>query len=286
LSPHLEPEEEDVSMMRLRSVGALAGAVGLLAALPAGAPASVQVGSSGWQWGNPVPQGNNLRAMSFAGASGYAAGDFGTLLHTADGGSSWAGLRSGTLTNLTDVEAIDADSLFAGGGCVARRSDDGGATFKRVAFTPVESSCREQLAAGWFVNEQTGFLALTDGTVLRTDNDGDSFAQKTPLPGTRATRGTARPTSPSSTTRPASARPPTGASSAPRTARTRGPRSAPPTARSARCSSSTRATASPSGMERCSSSPGTAARPGRRATSASRGPTCARSAAPRSPSAS
>jgi photosystem II stability/assembly factor-like uncharacterized protein len=132
--------------------------------------------------------------MSFAGASGYAAGDFGTLLHTADGGSSWAGLRSGTLTDLTDAEAIDADSLFAGGGCVARRSDDAGATFKRVAFTPVESSCREQLAAGWFVNEQIGFLALTDGTVLRTDNDGDSFAQKTPLPGTPATRGTATPT--------------------------------------------------------------------------------------------
>jgi photosystem II stability/assembly factor-like uncharacterized protein len=181
-------------MIRLRSVGALACAAGLLGALAASAPASVQVGSSGWQWGNPVPQGNSLRAMSFAGASGYAAGDFGTLLHTADGGASWAGLLSGTFTNLTDVQAIDADSVFAGGGCVARRSDDGGATFRRVAFTPVESSCREQLAAGWFVSEQTGFLALTDGTVLRTDNDGDSFAQKTPLPGTRAPGGGATPT--------------------------------------------------------------------------------------------
>src|SRR5436190_12881658 len=100
-------------MKRLRLVGALACAAGLLAVLPALAPASVQVGSSGWQWGNPLPQGNTLHAMSFAGTSGYAAGDFGTLLRTTDGGSTWTGLLSGTFTDLTEVQAIDADSLFA-----------------------------------------------------------------------------------------------------------------------------------------------------------------------------
>jgi photosystem II stability/assembly factor-like uncharacterized protein len=176
-----------------RIVAVLACAAGALAMVPALAPASVQVGSSGWQWGNPLPQGNTLHAMSFAGASGYAAGDFGTLLHTTDGGTTWTGLLSGTFTDLTEVQAIDADSVFAAGGCVARRSDDGGATFSRVAFTSVESSCKEQFAAGWFVNQQTGFLALTDGTILRTDNNGDTFAQKTALPGTRAAGGGATP---------------------------------------------------------------------------------------------
>jgi photosystem II stability/assembly factor-like uncharacterized protein len=180
-------------MKHLRVAGALVCAVGVLAVMPTIAPASVQVGSSGWQWGNPLPQGNTLRAMSFSGASGYAAGDFGTLLHTTDGGTTWSGLLSGTFTGLTEVQAIDADSVFAAGGCVARRSDDGGATFMRVAFTPVESSCKEQFAAGWFVNQQTGFLALTDGTVLRTDNNGDTFGQKTALPGTRAAGAGATP---------------------------------------------------------------------------------------------
>jgi photosystem II stability/assembly factor-like uncharacterized protein len=180
-------------MKRLRLVGALACVAGLLGALPALAPASVQVGSSGWQWGNPLPQGNTLRSMSFAGSSGYAAGDFGTLLRTTDGGGTWSGLRSGTFTNLTEVQAIDGDSLFAAGGCVARRSDDGGATFTRVAFTRVESTCTEQFAAGWFVNRVTGFLVLTDGTVFRTDNNGDTFAQKTALPGTHAPGGQAKP---------------------------------------------------------------------------------------------
>ena len=181
-------------MRRTRLIGAIACAVGALATLPAVAPAAVQVGSSGWLWGNPLPQGNTIRAMSFAGTQGYAAGDFGTLLRTTDAGATWTGLRSGTFTGLTEVQAIDADSVFAGGGCVARRSDDGGTTFKRLAFTPVESSCREQLAAGWFVSRTTGYLVLTDGTVLRTDNDGDTFAQRNPVPGTRAQGGTAQPT--------------------------------------------------------------------------------------------
>jgi photosystem II stability/assembly factor-like uncharacterized protein len=176
-------------MKRSRLAGALACAAGLLAAVPALAPASVQVGSSGWQWGNPLPQGNTIHAMSFAGTTGYAAGDFGTLLRTTDGGATWSGLLSGTFTSLTTVQAIDADSLFAGGGCVARRSDDGGATFRRLAFTPAESTCRQPLAAGWFVTEQTGFLALADGTIFRTDNDGDTFGQKTPLPNAGAPGG-------------------------------------------------------------------------------------------------
>ena len=73
-------------MRRTRLIGAIACAVGALAVLPAAAPAAVQVGSSGWLWGNPLPQGNTIRAMSFAGTQGYAGGDFGTLLRTTDAG--------------------------------------------------------------------------------------------------------------------------------------------------------------------------------------------------------
>src|SRR3954462_933448 len=104
-----------------------------LAALPAAASANVQVGSSGWLWGNPLPQGNTLRAMAFSGTTGYAAGDFGPLLPTPDGGAllrapgggaAWAGVRAGTFTNRAELQVLDANTLFAGGGCVARRSID------------------------------------------------------------------------------------------------------------------------------------------------------------------
>src|SRR3981189_354735 len=112
------------------------GAAAALAAVPGPANANVQVGSSGWLWGNPLPQGNTLRAMAFAGTTGYAVGDFGTLLKTTDAGDTWTGLPAGTFSNLTEVEAVDANTVVAGGGCVARLSTDGGQTFSRIAFTP------------------------------------------------------------------------------------------------------------------------------------------------------
>jgi len=168
-------------------------ALALALAAPAGAD-SVQVGSAGWKWGSPLPQGNTVRSIAFSGASGYAVGDFGTVLATDDSGATWRGLVSGTLENLREVQAIDGNSLFAGGGCVGRRSDDGGKTFTRVAFTPVETNCRQPLAAAWFATEQIGYIVLADGTTIRTDNDGQSFASKTPIPGTGAAGGSAKPT--------------------------------------------------------------------------------------------
>jgi photosystem II stability/assembly factor-like uncharacterized protein len=179
-----------------RSLGALAAASALAAAaLPAAAGAGVQVGASGWQWGNPVPQGNTLRTMSFVpGGTGYAAGDFGTLLKTVDGGTTWAGLRVGTFTNLTTVQAVDQSTVVAGGGCVARRSTDGGQSFTRIAFTPVEAACKEQLVSLSFVSPTTGFLLLTDGTVLETQDGGTEFTQRTAVPGTKAAGGGAQPT--------------------------------------------------------------------------------------------
>lgn len=176
------------SLRRAARFAAMATTVLAVSAPGAGA-AGVQVGSSSWAWGNPLPQGNTINALAFTGQQGYAVGDFGTILSTPDGGSTWKGLSSGTFTSLSVVQTIDADSFFAGGGCVGRRSDDGGKTFTRVAFTPVESSCRQPLAAVAFVSPLIGYVVVADGTVLRTDNNGQSFAQKVAVPGTQAGGG-------------------------------------------------------------------------------------------------
>ena len=79
-------------MKRLLFVPSLV-VLALFAALAGGAGAAdVTVGHSGWNWGNPQPQGNTLRAVEFAGARGFAAGDFGTLLRTDDRGRNWTGV--------------------------------------------------------------------------------------------------------------------------------------------------------------------------------------------------
>jgi photosystem II stability/assembly factor-like uncharacterized protein len=183
-------------MTSKRMLGVLAAGAAIAAAAPAAAGAQVQVGSSGWSWGNPLPQGNTIRSMAFAGNTGYAAGDFGTLLKTIDGGKSWSGLSVGSFQNFRTVQAVSPTTVVAGGGCVARRSDNGGATFTRIDFASSEIGCKpaEQLVGISFINAQAGWLLLGDGTVTQTANGGGSFSQKTALPGTGAAGGTATPT--------------------------------------------------------------------------------------------
>jgi photosystem II stability/assembly factor-like uncharacterized protein len=164
-------------------------ALTLLGLLPVGARASVLVGHSGWYWGNPLPQGNTINSVDFAGARGYAAGTFGTLLRTDDAGATWSGITTGIVNDLTTVDAVDANTVIIGGGCSVRRSDDGGGTFHRLPFTPSELSCGARIQAISFASGNVGFLLLEDGTLLATSDGGSSFAKRTALPGTSAAGG-------------------------------------------------------------------------------------------------
>jgi photosystem II stability/assembly factor-like uncharacterized protein len=152
------------------------------------AAADVTVGQSGWNWGNPQPQGHTLRAVEFAGGRGYAVGDFGTLLRTDDRGASWTGIPTGTTANLAHVRAVDADTVVIGSGCLLRRSDDGGASFRRLLFTSSETACSSSITSFHFPTPQIGYLLLSDGTVVQTANGGASFSGRQALPGTSATR--------------------------------------------------------------------------------------------------
>src|SRR5437764_8586159 len=110
-------------------------AVAALASAATAQADNVFVGHSGWQWGNPQPQGNQLNGIDFAGGTGYAAGNFGTLLKTTDGGQTWAGIATGITGDLQQVRVLNPQTLFIGAGCILRRSTDGGQTFSRIAIT-------------------------------------------------------------------------------------------------------------------------------------------------------
>jgi photosystem II stability/assembly factor-like uncharacterized protein len=158
--------------------------------------ADVTVGQSGWNWGNPQPQGNTLRTVEFSGGRGYAAGDFGTLLRTDNGGGSWTGIPTGITADLARIRAVDEDTVVIGSGCVLRRSDDGGTTFKRLPFTPSETNCAQPISSLYFASEQVGYVLQADGTVVRTANGGQSFSGRTAVPGTEATTPAGRPATP------------------------------------------------------------------------------------------
>ena len=160
-------------------------ALSLAAACPNPGSAAVQVSQSGWQWGNPTPQGNTIRAIDFVQGRGYAIGDDGTALRTDNGGATWTGLPTGTSLDLGRVQAVTPDVVIVlgGNGCVLRRSDDGGKTFRRF-YVLTEINCPEPVAATSFVTPQLGYLLLRNGNVLRTTDAGESFSRVTAIPGT------------------------------------------------------------------------------------------------------
>src|SRR4051812_33221922 len=169
---------------------ALLGAACAVAALAAPAGAAVQVSQSGWFWGNPTPQGNSLRALDFLSGRGYAVGDAGTALRTDDGGATWTGLATGTSADLNRLQVVTPDVLVVqgGDGCVLRRSDDGGRTFRRI-YVLAERNCPNRVQAAYFVDSNVGYVVLRDGSVLRTTDAGETFAKQTATPGTPASTG-------------------------------------------------------------------------------------------------
>lgn len=181
--------------MRKSGSGWIGCAMVLLAlagAAPAGA-ASVSVGHSGWFWGNPQPQGNTLSGLDFAGTRGYAAGEFGTLLRTDDGGATWSGINTGLTEALVRVRAIDPNTVVVGGGCALRRSDDGGQSFRRLPWTASDRDCPSPIASFSFPSGQVGYLLTQDGSVFRTGDGGQTFSRQTSVPGTGSTGGTRSP---------------------------------------------------------------------------------------------
>ena len=168
-------------MMKRCAYASIVAALTAASRAATAASAPVRTSHSGWTWGAPRPQGNELRAIDFAGGRGYAVGEFGTVLRTDDGGVNWAGVRTALTDDLTKLRVIDADTFVAGGGCTLVRSTDGGTTLRRLRFNP-SATCDSPLAAMQFVGRDVGYLVRADGSVLRTDDGGQRFASRAGLP--------------------------------------------------------------------------------------------------------
>src|SRR3954465_1003403 len=168
--------------MRRSSIALLAGLAVLL--LPAAAHAApVSVAHAGWTWGSPLPQGDNLSSVAFQGQRGYAVGEFGTMLRTADGGATWSGVSTGLSEDLTEVRMISPSSVVIAGGCPVRRSDDGGRTFRRLPWTASDARCTAGVAAVAFPSAAIGYLLLGNGNVLRSSDGGRPGAPPPAVPG-------------------------------------------------------------------------------------------------------
>jgi photosystem II stability/assembly factor-like uncharacterized protein len=158
----------------MRALSSLTALLFLLLAAPAGAALSTN--HSGWLWGAPEPQGNNLFGLEMQDSTGYAAGEFGTLLRTNDGGATWGTVRTGQTLDFNRLDMIDSDSIVVASECAARRTDDAGDSFRRLPFTGSEARCNRRLRSISFPTADIGYLLLDDGRILKTTDGGRSFS--------------------------------------------------------------------------------------------------------------
>ncbi len=172
----------------------------VLCALALAAPAvasatNVQVGSAGWQWGNPLPQGNTVRGLAFSGGSGYAVGDFGTVLATDDGGATWRGLVSGHAAEpaprcrrSTRTRCSPAAAASAGAPTTAARPSRAWRS-RRSRRTAASRSRR----SGSRPSRSATSCSPTAPRSAPTTT-GRASPRSTPIPGTGAAGGGAKPT--------------------------------------------------------------------------------------------
>lgn len=158
------------------------------------ANAAVVAGNTGWFWSNPLPQGNTLTKVETIAGRTYVAGSAGAIMRSDDGGASWTGIRSGLPAAKSDVRIIRAvtpDTVIFAGSCGLRRTDDGGTTVRRLPWSSTDVSCSSTIVSLSFPTTSIGYLLLSNGDILQTQDGGDSWRRQTAAPGSPAVGGTA-----------------------------------------------------------------------------------------------
>jgi photosystem II stability/assembly factor-like uncharacterized protein len=125
-------------------------------------------------WIAPLPQGNNLNAVTSTDANTfYAAGNYGTILKSTDTGQTWALLNSSSTNNLNAIFFTSANIGYAAGqGGVIFKTTNGGASWQSLVV-PTKST----LLALYFTDANTGYAAggALGGLILKTTDAGASW---------------------------------------------------------------------------------------------------------------
>ena len=77
----------------------------------------MQTAGRGWEWQNPLPQGNAISAIRFAGDKlhGWAVGADGVILYTSDGGFRWETQPTRLVNALNGLYVFDRQHVFVVG---------------------------------------------------------------------------------------------------------------------------------------------------------------------------
>ncbi|HEU4595128.1 MAG TPA: YCF48-related protein, partial [Pyrinomonadaceae bacterium] len=158
----------------------------LLLALATGAASGARAQDAGWVGERRGQAGKDLNAVYFADSKrGWVAGDGGLVLHTQDGGRTWAAQRVETGESVNDIYFRDKEDGYLLAGDRIFTTEDGGATwrmsnrFQSATFggaDPELYSVRfTSKKRGWIVGSLSRRDRVTDSLVLHTGDGGTSW---------------------------------------------------------------------------------------------------------------
>jgi photosystem II stability/assembly factor-like uncharacterized protein len=140
---------------------------------------SVSICAQSWQWVNPLPQGNQLNAVSFINANtGVAGGSLGTIIKTTDGGTSWRIINTNTTKNIQELTVATLTTFYASGDSgLVLRSTNAGETWSNVSVNSIYSIWNIQ-----FFDENSGYASGLNSKFYKTSNGGANWTEIT-IPG-------------------------------------------------------------------------------------------------------
>ena len=177
------------SEMRSKEIGGAARVLcaALLLSAACGAQAHAQgVGWVGERRGRP---GHDLNAVYFADSKrGWVAGDGGLVLHTEDGGRTWARQNIGTDENVDDIYFRDREDGYLLAVNQIFTTEDGGQTWRMSARFLAETfgGAQPELYSvrftgkkrGWIVGSLSRGDTVVDSLVLHTTDGGASWQRQ------------------------------------------------------------------------------------------------------------
>jgi photosystem II stability/assembly factor-like uncharacterized protein len=123
-----------------------------------------------WEWQLPKPQGNTLFNVQFVDTSnGWAVGEFGTVIHTSNGGINWTEQEYGRTDDILYCSMISATTGWTVGdnGTILFTSDGGENWIEQESgiSTGLNSVTFLDALNGWAVGDQETILHTTDGGI-------------------------------------------------------------------------------------------------------------------------
>ena len=128
-----------------------------------------------------VPTSQHLRSVFFTDSMyGWAVGDTGTIIHTADGGENWLVQDAGTQNNIVNVFFLNRQVGWASSwnfngfyGTLILKTTDGGDTWTGQPYTEDNIFINCIL----FFDSLTGWMGGSPHAMVKTSDGGDSWAQ-------------------------------------------------------------------------------------------------------------